>query len=452
MHQEFISVALTKLLYCIMIERFVVRGGSPISGEIRISGAKNAALPIMAGCILSEGNITLRNMPNLRDIHSMSKLLSDLGAAVEFHIQEDSLDHSMTINCSNCGGDNLEAKYDLVKTMRASVLVLGPLLARFGYAKVALPGGCAIGSRPVDMHITALEALGAKIDIEHGYIVAHAPQGGLVGGKIIFDKISVGATENALLAATLAKGITTIINAALEPEIEDLCNFLNAMGAKVSGIGSSTLTIEGVEKLDQPFDYHLISDRIETGTYAIAVGITGGKLRINNCNPHHIEAVLDFLKRVGLHIEEGKDFLIVEKPKARLKAVNFETAPYPSYPTDLQAQGMALLAICDGNSIVTETIFENRFMHVQELSRMGAKITLDGRHAIIEGIERYQSADVMATDLRASVSLVLAALNADGESTIDRIYHLDRGYEQADKKLNQVGCSIKREYPMSEAV
>lgn len=435
-----------------MIEKFVVRGGNPLSGEIRISGAKNAALPIMAGCILSEGKITLENMPNLRDISSMSKLLVDLGAQVDFNIDEETLNHSMIINCNNCGGDNLEAKYELVKTMRASVLVLGPLLARFGYAKVSLPGGCAIGSRPVDMHISALEELGAKITIEHGFIIAEAPEGGLKGGKIIFDKISVGATENALLAASLAKGTTTIINAALEPEIEDLCNFLNTMGAKISGIGSSTLTVEGVERLNKTFKYRLISDRIETGTYAIAVGIAGGKLKITNCNPHHIETVLEFLRRTGLQIEEGPDYLIVEKPASRLKATNFETAPYPSYPTDLQAQGMALLGLCEGNSIITETIFENRFMHVQELIRMGAKITLDGRHAIIEGIERYQSADVMATDLRASVSLVLAALNADGESTIDRIYHLDRGYENADRKLNQVGCNIKREYPMSEAV
>ncbi len=424
-----------------MTQKLQIIGGKPINGEVRISGAKNSALPILAACLLSAKPISLKNVPNLHDIHSMNELLVDLGAKVDFKINDD-FDHDYVIDSSNI--TKLTAEYEIVKKMRASVLVLGSLLGRFGEAIVSLPGGCAIGARPVDMHIDAMMALGADVEIENGYIHAKAKGGKLSGGVVNFEKISVGATENAILAAVLADGVTTINGAALEPEVQDLCNFLCSMGAKITGIGSHTLIIEGVKELVQREPYSIIPDRIEAGTYAIIAAATGGELKLTHVEPWHLTSLINVLKVAGIDVTVDGSTITVDAKGKVINAVDIVTEPYPGFPTDLQAQFMALMGICEGACNITENIFENRFMHAPELMRMGAHIVLDKNHAVITGSKSYTPAQVMATDLRASVSLLIAALNACGETVIDRIYHLDRGYEALEIKLGRCGASLSR--------
>lgn len=416
------------------MDAFKIIGGQPLRGEVTISGAKNAALPILMTALLSETPVTFANVPKLNDIETTIKLLSEFGAKCHW-LTEDSL----MIDASSI--DHCRASYELVKTMRASILVLGPLLARFGHAEVSLPGGCAIGARPVNLHIQGLKLMGADIDVENGYIIARNT-GRLKGANIFMDTVSVTGTENLMMAAALADGITVIENAAREPEIVDLANCLNSMGAKVLGAGTDTLTITGVEKL-QGEHYSVMPDRIETGTFLVAAAATQGKVKCLKTDPKALDAVLSKLQEAGAVITTGDDWIALEMTK-KPKAVNIRTAPHPAFPTDMQAQFVALNAIADGMATTTETIFENRFMHVPELQRMGANIRLEGNTAISTGVEQLNGAQVMATDLRASASLVIAGLVASTETQVDRIYHIDRGYQNIEDKLQALGANITR--------
>ncbi|RQH03001.1 UDP-N-acetylglucosamine 1-carboxyvinyltransferase [Paraburkholderia dinghuensis] len=414
------------------MDKLVIVGGQKLAGEVTVSGAKNAALPILCAGLLSAEPVHLDNVPDLQDVRTTLKLLGQMGVRTE------QSGHRVQLDAANVS--NLVAPYELVKTMRASILVLGPLVARFGEAKVSLPGGCAIGARPVDQHIKGLQAMGAEINIEHGFIEARAKR--LKGARIVTDMITVTGTENLLMAAVLADGETVIENAAREPEVADLAHLLVAMGAKIDGIGTDRLVIQGVDKLHGA-KHTVIPDRIEAGTFLCAVAAAGGELTLRNIRPRILDAVTDKLREAGVTIEEGDDWMRV-RMNTRARAVNLRTSEYPAFPTDMQAQFMALNAIADGTSQVVETIFENRFMHVQELNRLGASITIDGNTALVAGVEKLSGAKVMATDLRASASLVIAGLCAEGETLIDRIYHLDRGYDRMEVKLNAVGANVKR--------
>ena len=417
------------------MHKLAIQGGIPLRGEVRISGAKNAALPIMCASLLTHDRLQLSNVPDLHDVVTMRKLLQQMGVAAT------SETGAMTLHGANV--DKLEAPYDMVKTMRAAVLVLGPLVARFGEARVSLPGGCAIGSRPVDLHIKGLQAMGAQIHIEHGYIHAHLDGvRRLQGARILFDIVSVTGTENLMMAATLADGVTVLENAAREPEVVDLAICLRAMGAKISGDGSDTITIQGVEKLHGA-THHIMPDRIESGTFLVAAAVTGGSITLTHTRADILDTVLEKLSEAGAHIRvDGSNIQL--QMSGRPLPVNVRTAPYPAFPTDMQAQFMVLNTIADGSSMVVETIFENRFMHVQELRRLGAQIEVEGNTAVIKGRPQLEGATVMATDLRASASLVIAGLVAQGETVIDRIYHLDRGYEHIEAKLSQLGANIRR--------
>ncbi|MEH6551411.1 MAG: UDP-N-acetylglucosamine 1-carboxyvinyltransferase [Pseudomonadales bacterium] len=417
------------------MEKLEIVGGNRLGGEIWISGAKNSALPIMAATLLADEPVVIHNLPHLHDITTMNELLRSLG--VELLINE-----KLSVEVHGNTLKSLVAPYDLVKTMRASILVLGPILARHGEAKVSFPGGCAIGSRPVDLHIRALEALGAKVVIDEGYIHATC-NGRLKGGHVFFDTVTVGGTENLLMAASLAEGQTVVENAAREPEIVDLANCLNAMGADVRGAGSDTIVINGVERL-HGCEYTVMPDRIETGTYLVAVAATGGKVRLRNTRADILEAVLAKLTEAGAEITVGDNWIELDMHGKRPKSVNIKTAPYPAFPTDMQAQFTALNAIADGTAAVVETIFENRLIQTHEMNRMGANISIEGNTAIITGVERLQAAPVMATDLRASASLVIAGLAAEGKTVVDRIYHIDRGYECIEEKLQLLGAEIRR--------
>ena len=419
------------------MDKFVIRGGNPLHGTIRVSGAKNSALPCMAAAILTEDEVILENIPQVHDIETERKLLASMGAEVELGYGR--AHHRTTISCRLLSDP--VAKYEIVKTMRASSLVLGPLIARTGMARVAMPGGCAIGGRPIDLHIKGLETMGAKITYEHGYIEARVDR--LKGANIYFDKITVTGTEDLLMAAVLADGETVMENCAREPEVTDLAALLTAMGAKIEGAGSSTIRVQGVDRLHGA-RHRINPDRIEAGTFLVAGAITGGDLCVANCNPEHLGAVIAKLEQAGARIEHvAKDALHV-RGNSHLKAVDISTEEYPGFPTDMQAQYMALATQSEGTSIVTENIFENRFMHVQELVRMGANIKVDGRTATVRGKSPLSAAAVMCSDLRASASLVLAALVADGESILDRVYHMDRGYEHIEEKLRGVGAQIRR--------
>ena len=416
------------------MDKLTIIGNGPLQGEVTISGAKNAALPILAATLLSAEPVTLRNVPHLRDITTTLELMGRFGSRFE-------LSDSMSLVADNSHITELRAPYELVKTMRASILFLGPLLTRFGEAEVSLPGGCAIGSRPVNLHIDGLKAMGAEIDIEDGYIKAKAAR--LQGARFVFDVVSVTGTENLMMAATLAEGTTILENAAREPEISDLAICLNAMGARISGAGSDTITIDGVEKLNA-CEHHVVPDRIETGTFLVAAAATGGKVRACKTSPVFLDAVLQKLVDTGAHIETGTDWIELDMQGKRPASVGLTTAPHPAFPTDMQAQFVALNTTAEGTAIVKETIFENRFMHVQELQRMGADIELQGNTAVIRGVDTLHGAPVMATDLRASACLVIAGLAAEGETLIERIYHLDRGYERIEEKLAQLGARISR--------
>ncbi|HVJ35277.1 MAG TPA: UDP-N-acetylglucosamine 1-carboxyvinyltransferase [Terriglobia bacterium] len=420
------------------MDRIRIRGGRPLQGEIRISGAKNAALPLMATCLLTDEVVRLDNVPDLADINTMTHLLVQHG--VEAMTRLAGKDRSIILNGSNI--TDTTAPYDLVRKMRASVLVLGPLVARHGEAKVSLPGGCAIGTRPVDLHIKGLQQLGAEIELAEGYILARAPKG-LTGAEINFAKVSVGATENLLMAATLAKGETQLINAAREPEITDLANCLVSMGARIEGIGTNHLRIQGVERLHGT-THRVVADRIEAGTYAMAAAITGGDVELIGIQHDLIGSAVASLSQAGVSCTETSRGLRVSRSNGALMGVDVMTEPYPGFPTDLQAQMMALLTTAEGASMITETIFENRFMHVPELMRMGANINVHGASAMVRGVKRLTGAPVMATDLRASVSLVLAGLVAEGDTVLNRIYHLDRGYEKLTQKLSDCGAEIER--------
>lgn len=417
------------------MDKLLIEGGKVIDGEVSISGAKNSALPILSACLLTKGTISIGNLPHLQDITTMISLLSQMGI-------EPLYTDAMRIELSAKNLYNTLAPYDLVRTMRASILVLGPLLAHFGTAKVSLPGGCAIGSRPVDLHIKALELMGAQIQIEDGYINAKT-QGKLQGAKIYFDTVTVTGTENILMAAVLAEGETILENAAKEPEVVDLANLLIKMGAKIEGAGTDTIKIQGVNSL-QGCNFDVMPDRIEAGTFLVAAAATGGKIKLTKAMPNTMDAILAKLEEAGAEIKVGEDWVELDMHGKRPKAVNIKTAPYPAFPTDMQAQFVAMNTIAEGVSQVVETIFENRFMHIQEMLRMGAQITVEGNTAIIEGIERLSSAPVMATDLRASASLVIAALVAEGQTQMGRIYHIDRGYERIEEKLQALGVDIKR--------
>ncbi len=418
------------------MDRIKITGGNQLNGEIQIGGAKNAALPLMAASLLTPERLTLENLPGVADIYAMAALLSELGVDV----QMDAEARSVGLD----GGNVTEttAPYDIVRKMRASVLVLGPLLARFSKARVSLPGGCAIGTRPVDLHLTALEQMGAEIELTGGYIDAHV-QGCLKGANILFPSVTVGGTENILMAAVLADGETVIANAAREPEVTDLALCLQAMGAEISGIGTDTLRIVGVSELGSAV-HGILPDRIETGTYAIALAITGGDVVLKGAHMANNEAVFSVLKRAGVEIVDTEDGIRVTRKNGRIRGVDIMTEPFPGFPTDMQAQFMALLCMADGASMITESIFENRFMHVPELLRMGADINVHGSSAIVRGVEQLSGAPVMATDLRASVSLVLAGLAADGVTEVSRVYHLDRGYERIEEKLAACGAMIER--------
>ena len=417
------------------MDKIVITGGNSLNGDIPISGAKNAALPLMCASLLTDKPFTLKRVPNLRDINSLNALLESLGAKVSFNGDVLDIDPS--------GVNNTTAAYDLVRKMRASVLVLGPLVARHGSAKVSLPGGCAIGTRPVDLHLSALEKLGCKIDLDGGYINANAPDG-LKGAKITFPKVSVGATENIMMAAVLAKGTTILANAAREPEITDLGECLISMGAKISGLGTDTITIEGVETLNGT-EHAVVADRIEAGTYMIAAAMTGGHVNVTQTRPEHLDALIDPMRKAGIDVDVNKDVITVSRDtNKKIQAVDIMTEPYPGFPTDLQAQLMAMLTTAEGAGMVTETIFENRFMHVPELTRMGANITIHQSSALVRGVDQLHGAEVMATDLRASVSLVLAGLVAEGETTVNRIYHLERGYEKLVEKLSACGATLRK--------
>ncbi|MFP5467228.1 MAG: UDP-N-acetylglucosamine 1-carboxyvinyltransferase [Gammaproteobacteria bacterium] len=420
------------------MDRLRIRGGRPLQGEVAISGAKNAALPELCATLLTGDPVTLTNVPRLRDVATMRSLLENMGVRTATHGERG----GMVFQAG--GAITPEAPYELVKTMRASVLVLGPLLARFGHARVSLPGGCAIGARPVDQHIKGLQAMGAEIVVEHGYMVARLPSGRsrLKGARIATDMVTVTGTENFLMAAALAEGETVLENAAQEPEIPDLAEMLIAMGAKIEGHGTSRIHIQGVDRL-QGCAHQVVADRIEAGTFLCAVAAAGGDVVLRHARADHLESVIDKLREAGAHIEAGDGFIRV-RSQGRLKAQSFRTTEYPGFPTDMQAQFMALNCVAQGNSTVTETIFENRFMHVSELMRLGARIQIDGKVAVVEGVERLSGATVMATDLRASASLVIAGLVAEGETIVDRIYHLDRGYDQMETKLRAIGADIER--------
>jgi UDP-N-acetylglucosamine 1-carboxyvinyltransferase len=416
------------------LDKLLINGGRKLEGEIRISGAKNATLPIIAATLLADTPSHIANVPHLHDVTTMIELLGRMGVGV-------TINDRMRIEVDATSIKHYSAPYELVKTMRASILVLGPLVARFGEAEVSLPGGCAIGTRPVNLHIAGLEAMGAEIKVENGYIRAKA--GRLRGARIFMDTVSVTGTENLMMAAALADGDSVIENAAREPEVVDLALFLNQMGAKIEGMGTDTITIQGVKKLHGT-DYSVMPDRIETGTYLCAGAMTGGRVRMRDTDPGLLDAVLAKLEESGATIGKGKDWLEVDMRGKRLKAVSVRTAPYPAFPTDMQAQFTALNLTAEGTGTITETVFENRFMHVQEMQRMGANLRLEGNTTISEGVEKLTGAPVMATDLRASAGLVLAGLVAQGETTVERIYHIDRGYETIEEKLGQLGAKIKR--------
>lgn len=419
------------------MDKLLIRGGRSLKGEVVISGAKNAALPEICAALLAPEPVRLANVPRLQDVSTMLKLLRHMGCTAE---RSDSAPDEVTVDATNV--PTPEAPYELVKTMRASILVLGPLLARFGHARVSLPGGCAIGSRPVDQHIKGLQAMGARIEVAHGYIEAKAER--LKGARITTDMVTVTGTENFLMAAALAEGETVLENAAQEPEIPDLAEMLIAMGAKIEGHGTGRIRIQGVERLHAPAQPHrILPDRIETGTFLCAVAAAGGDVTLKNANADHLEAVVEKLREAGAGIEAGDGWIRV-RASGRPRAVSFRTSEYPAFPTDMQAQFMTVNSIAEGSSQVSETIFENRFMHVNELLRLGARILVDGRTATITGVPRLSGATVMATDLRASASLVIAGLVAEGETVVDRIYHLDRGYDQMEAKLRAIGADIER--------
>jgi UDP-N-acetylglucosamine 1-carboxyvinyltransferase len=414
--------------------RIQIHGGVPLQGEVWISGAKNAVLPILVASLLGDGPSRVNNVPHLQDVTTTMELLGRMGAEL-------SIDERMQIEIDPRSLRHFEAPYDLVKTMRASILVLGPLVARYGRARVSLPGGCAIGSRPVDLHLHGLRALGAQVEVVNGNIEARADR--LKGCRIVMDTVTVTGTENILMAATLAQGTTVIENAAQEPEVVDLADFLTAMGAQIEGAGSNTITVEGVESL-QGTDYSVLPDRIETGTYLVGGAMTGGRIRCTRARPAHLDSVLAKLAEAGADISTGDDWVELDMQGRRPRSVDITTAPYPGFPTDMQAQFTALNCIAEGTGVITETIFENRFMHVQELQRLGADIRVKGNTAIISGVPGLNGAPIMATDLRASACLVLAGLVADGVTTVDRVYHIDRGYEIIEEKLSALGARIKR--------
>ena len=416
------------------MDRLIITGGTPLNGEVRISGAKNAALPILAATLLADGPVTVGNIPHLHDITTTMELLGRMGVDLV-------VDEKLNIEVDASSIQDLFAPYELVKTMRASILVLGPLVARFGKGVVSLPGGCAIGSRPVNLHIEGLARMGADIRVENGYIHAEAKR--LRGAHLVMDLVTVTGTENLMMAATLADGITVIENAAREPEVVDLADCLISMGARIQGHGSHTITIEGVETLSGTH-YNVLPDRIETGTYMVATAISGGHVRIKDTRPAMVEAVLEKLVEAGAEIHTGDTWIDVNMHGRRPRAVNVRTSPYPAFPTDMQAQFTALNSVADGTGVISETVFENRFMHVHELQRMGADIRLEGNTAVTSGVKRLTAAPVMATDLRASASLVLAGLVAEGDTVVDRIYHIDRGYESIEEKLSKLGARIRR--------
>lgn len=414
--------------------RIQINGGIPLEGDVWISGAKNAVLPILVASLLGDGPSRVSNVPHLQDVTTTMELLGRMGAQL-------SVGDHMQIEIDPRSMEHFEAPYDLVKTMRASILVLGPLVARYGRARVSLPGGCAIGSRPVDLHLRGLEALGAQVEVLNGNIEAHADR--LTGARIVMDTVTVTGTENILMAATLARGTTIIENAAQEPEVVDLAEFLVSMGAQISGAGTNTITIDGVDNLAGT-DYSVLPDRIETGTYLVGGAMTGGRVRCVRARPSHLDAVLNKLAETGADITTGDDWIELDMNGRRPRSVDITTSPYPGFPTDMQAQFTALNCIAEGTGVITETIFENRFMHVQELQRLGADISVKGKNAIVRGVDRLNGAPIMATDLRASASLVLAGLVADGTTIVDRVYHLDRGYEIIEEKLSALGARIKR--------
>jgi len=414
------------------MKTIVINGGKKLHGEVAISGAKNAALPIIAAGLLCEGEHRIENVPALVDVTTLGKILRNMGVAFEFK------DNTVVVDSSKLTSP--EAPYDLVRTMRASVLVLGPLVARFGRARVSLPGGCAIGARPVNLHTMGLEKLGAKVEIEHGYMVASAKR--LRGAHIYFDTVTVTGTENLMMAASLAEGNTVLENAAREPEVVDLAHALTKMGAKIEGAGSDVITVTGVDRL-RPMQHTVLPDRIETGTFVIAAAITNGAITINKCKPAHLDALLAKVSEAGAQITIGDGTLTV-RGQNKIRPVNIKTLPHPGFPTDMQAQFMSLMALADGTSVINETIFENRFTHVAELRRMGADIVVEGRSAVVKGVPKLSAAPVMATDLRASASLILAGLAAEGQTVISRIYHLDRGYDNIEQKLSALGADIKR--------
>ena len=416
------------------MDKLIITGGGALNGDVRVSGAKNAALPILASTLLADGPMTVANIPHLHDITTTMELLGQMGVQLV-------IDEKLNVEVDSNTIKKLYAPYELVKTMRASILVLGPLLSRFGEAEVSLPGGCAIGSRPVNLHIHGLQAMGADITVEAGYIKAKAKR--LKGARLFMDMVTVTGTENLMMAATLADGTTVIENAAREPEVVDLANCLNQMGAKVSGAGTDMITIEGVDNLSGT-EYAVLPDRIETGTYLVAAAISGGCVKVKDTRPDTLDAVLSKLTEAGAEITTGDDWIQLDMKGKRPQAVDLRTAPYPAFPTDMQAQFTALNSVAEGSGTITETVFENRFMHVQELQRMGADIRLEGNTAICTGIEKLTGAPVMATDLRASASLVLAGLVAEGDTVVDRIYHIDRGYQCIEEKLQQLGATIRR--------
>ena len=416
------------------MEKLLIEGGKPLQGDVRISGAKNAVLPILAATLLAEGPMQVANVPHLQDVTTTMELLGRMGVSL-------TIDEHMNIEIDTSTIEEFFAHYEVVKTMRASILVLGPLLARFGKAEVSLPGGCAIGSRPVNLHLRGLEAMGAKIDVKGGYI--HASCDRLKGAHLVMDNVTVTGTENLMMAASLAEGTSVIENAAREPEVTDLANCLIAMGANIEGAGTDTITVHGVKEL-RGCKYSVLADRIETGTFLVAAAITGGHVKLKDTQPQILESVLQKLDRAGATITSGHDWIEINMHNRRPKSINLRTAPYPAFPTDMQAQFTALNSVAEGSCTITESVFENRFMHVQEMQRMGANIKVEGNTAIVTGVDQLKAAPVMATDLRASASLILAGLVAEGQTIVDRIYHIDRGYECIEEKLVQLGANIRR--------
>ena len=416
------------------MDKLIIRGGTPLTGEVNISGAKNSALPILAAALLAEKPVKIANVPHLHDVTTTMELLGRMGLSL-------TVDEKMTVEVDSASINNFFAPYELVKTMRSSILVLGPLLTRYGRAEVSLPGGCAIGARPVNLHLQGLEAMGAELSVESGYIKAKTK--GLRGAEIVLDMVTVTGTENLLMAATLAKGITIIKNAAREPEVVDLANFLKKMGAIIEGAGSDTIKIQGVSSLSGA-EYRVLPDRIETGTFLAAIAMTGGKGKLKRTRPDLLGSVLSKLREAGCKIDTGEDWIELNMVGRELRAVDIHTAPYPGFPTDMQAQFTALNCVAKGSATVTESVFENRFMHVQELVRMGCDITVNGNSALINGVKKIYGAQVMATDLRASACLILAGLCAEGETIVDRVYHIDRGYERIEEKLSYLGANIER--------